>query len=91
VFLFSHHDNDVRQSCQLDLPGGCRNGDIDSTSRLQHRSLSAILPTRTPANKVQVNGSAIEGERSMKACPPGTRLMNGICVTPYYWLYVHAV
>jgi hypothetical protein len=41
------------------------------------------FPHRTPANRVQVNGSAIEGERTVKACPPGTRLMNGICRTPY--------
>ena len=41
------------------------------------------IPHRTPPNRVQVNESAMEGAGTLKACPPGTRLINGICRTPY--------
>jgi len=41
------------------------------------------IPHRTPPNRVQVNESAMEGAGTMKACPPGTSLMNGVCRTPY--------
>jgi hypothetical protein len=39
------------------------------------------FPHRTRPNTVQVNESATE--RNTNACPPGTRLMNGVCRTPY--------
>jgi hypothetical protein len=41
------------------------------------------FPHRTPPNRVRVNESAMEGAGNMRGCPPGTRLMNGICRTPY--------
>ena len=41
------------------------------------------FPHRIPPNRVQENESAMEGEGTTKACPPGTRLVNGICRTPY--------
>jgi hypothetical protein len=41
------------------------------------------FPPRTPPNRVPVNGSAMEGKETVNACPPGTRLMNGVCRTPY--------
>jgi len=41
------------------------------------------FPQRNPPNTVQVNESAMQAEGTMNACPPGTRLMNGICRTPY--------
>lgn len=41
------------------------------------------FPPRNPPNRVKVNESAMQGAGTMNACPPGTRLTNGICRTPY--------
>jgi hypothetical protein len=45
------------------------------------------IPNRTPTNRVKINDSSMEGTGTMNVCPPGTRLTNGICRTPYgRWL-----
>jgi len=41
------------------------------------------IPHRNPPDRVQVNESAMQGAGTMNVCPPGTRLMNGKCRTPY--------
>ena len=41
------------------------------------------FPHRYPPNRDQLNESAMQAAGTTNVCPPGTRLMNGICRTPY--------